>query len=91
MARGRGGCARGHRRGKRQPKDTRPSAPSRARARRGPRVEELGLLHDLGGGGGGWQRVEAEGTWIGGAATDWMGMDPEVGDECGGGRRDKSP
>ena len=50
----------------------------------GPRAEELGLLQEFGGGGS-WQRVEAERIWIGGAATDWMGMDPEEGDECGGG------
>ena len=33
----------------------------------------------------GWRRVEVEVIWIGGAATDWMEMDPEVGDLVGDG------
>lgn len=54
MARGQGGCARGRRRGERQRKETRPNTPSRARARRGPWAEDLGLLLDLGSDDGGW-------------------------------------
>ena len=45
-------------------------------------MRELG---DAGTRHAGWQRVEAEGIWIGGAATDWMEMDPEVGDLFGNG------